>query len=87
MRRKLDGKFDGCKSLQEVVARSGVGPGSAIAVEFATPSNSGAPGCEDKTSDLRLAGLARKLKSRDKTISKLRSRVAELEKIIGGDLL
>ena len=87
MRRKLGGKFDGCKSLQDVVARSGVGPGSAIAVEFATPSNSGAPVGEDKKSDRQLAVLTRKLKSRDKTISKLRIQVAELEKIIGGDLL
>ena len=80
MRKKSAWKYAGCKTLQEVVSKAGIDPvGATSAVEFVVddkPDNA-------KLSDAgRVAGLTRKLQAKNKTISNLRARIKELEKII-----
>ena len=80
MRKKSAWKYAGCKTLQEVVSKAGIDPvGSSSAVEFVVddkPDNA-------KLSDAGIvAGLTRKLQAKNKTISNLRARIKELEKII-----
>ena len=80
MRKKPAWRYAGCKTLQEVVSKAGIDPvGSSSAVEFVV---------DDKHDNAKLsdavivAGLTRKLQAKNKTISNLRARIKELEKII-----
>ena len=80
MRKKPAWRYAGCKTLQEVVSKAGIDPvGADSAVEFVVDDR---PDNAKLSDDGQVAALTRKLQAKNKTISNLRARIKELEKII-----
>ena len=80
MRKKPAWRYAGCKTLQEVVSKAGIDPvGSSSAVEFVVDDR---PDNAKLSDDGQAAALTRRLQAKNKTITNLRARIKELEKII-----
>lgn len=80
MRKKPAWRYAGCKTLQEVVSKAGIGPvGADSAVEFVVDDR---PDNAKLSDDGQAAALTRRLQAKNKTITNLRARIKELEKII-----